>query len=101
MYLQGARLAQVAWTASDSVVIRIRVPNNDPAVDVTDSPYIGFFGFAKRRCGLDLVDAFVDGRIEWDLLDRGTFYQPQYVYKRQDGRHTSAMLQFFRAGFDT
>ena len=64
--------------------------------EIWQSEYLGFFSFSKKKCGLDLVDAFVDGRLKWSIVDKGAYYTTQFAYKRTDGHHTSLTLQFYR-----
>ena len=50
----------------------------------------------KAKCGIDMIDAMEDGRVTWRLYDYGAYYTPQYFYRRQNGRHTAGMIQFYR-----
>ena len=79
----------------ESAVIRTNVFNNIP-FEVWQSEYTGFITFTKKKCGIDLLDALVDGRITWSIIDGGAYYTTQFGYKRVDGRHTSTTLQFYR-----
>ena len=34
-------------------------------------------GYVKKRCAMDFVNAFEDGRISWKLYDYEALYSPQ------------------------
>jgi len=46
-----------------------------------------------------MVNAFIEGRVTWKIYDYGSYYTPQFVYKRLDGQHTAVTMQFFRHTF--
>ena len=76
--------------------MKVNFPNNAAAFDVLNDRYLGFMGYAQRKCGLDFMNAFADGRVTWEINDYGDYYTPQYIYRRSDGRHSSTMMQFYR-----
>ena len=92
---KGARLSKVIFNQGGSVWLRVNFPNN-AAYDILQNPYIGFIGLAKRKCGLDLIDALNDGRVKWKIHDFDDYYTEQFRHKRRDGQQTSVMLQFYR-----
>ena len=53
-------------------------------------------GYARKKCGPDMMEAFADGRLTWSLFDYEGVYEPMSQYYRLDGQHTSTMLQFNR-----
>ena len=88
-------MSKLEFYGVESAYIRTNVYNNSP-FDIINSEYLGFLSFPKKKCGMDLVDAFVDGRLSWSIVDYGPFYYAQYAYKRLDKNHSSATLQFHR-----
>ena len=52
--------------------------------------------YTRKFCGQDWIDAIFDNRLTYEIRDYGDFYTGQYKYKRDIGRHTSAMMQFYR-----
>ncbi|CAG5076718.1 Oidioi.mRNA.OKI2018_I69.PAR.g8528.t1.cds [Oikopleura dioica] len=63
-----------------------------------DTDYTGFLLFFKQDCGIDFLRALEDGRVTWDILDRGNYYTPEFVYHRVDKTQTNVALQFRHAG---
>ena len=97
---KGARVSKVQFTSeTGGILLRVNFFNDAPGIDVVNGKYLGFLGFPKRKCGIDFIDAFIDGRIRWELFDSEAYYTPQYVYKRRSGQHTSVMLQIYRHRF--
>jgi hypothetical protein len=96
---KGAKgMAKLMFFGADMAFIRTNVYNN-ANFDIMTGPYLGFMSFTKKMCGMDLLHAFDDGRLGWGIVDEGVFYDAQFVYKRLDGRHSSATLQFHRHSF--
>lgn len=92
---KGARLSKVIFNEGGRVWLRVNFPNN-AAYDILQNPYIGFIGLAKRKCGLDLIDALNDGRVSWKIHDFDDYYTEQFRHKRKGGQQTSVILQFYR-----
>ena len=73
-----------------------------------DADYTGFLLFFRQDCGQDFLKgsssfqssllslflALEDGRVTWDILDRGNYYTPSFVYRRDDGSQSNVAIQF-------
>jgi len=78
-------------------MLKVNFWNDAADFDIVTGKYIGFLAYPKNKCAIDFVDAFMDGRVTWKMYDYESYYIPQYIYKRQDGRHTSVTMQFYRS----
>ena len=76
--------------------LRVNFRNNAAAYSVVTGEYHGFMSFPRKKCGPDMLDALVDGRVNWAIFDYGEYYEKQYTYQRAAGRHTVTTLQFWR-----
>ena len=91
------------YLSGDVAMVRIDI-NNGANLDVSTGHYIGFLSFPRKRCGYDFVDKLADGTVRWSIVDTWTdkcsmcqpFYKEQYIAKRNDGKHTSTTVQFYR-----
>lgn len=93
---KGASVSKVMFYSETGAILRVNFFNDAADFDVVNDKYLGFMGYPKQKCAIDFVNGFFDGRLSWKVYDYGPYYTSQYEYKRTDGRHTSAMLQFFR-----
>jgi len=93
---KGAKVSKIIFRSFTGVVLRVNFFNTAAAYDIVTGQYLGFMGFAKKKCGIDFVRALEDGRVFTRIYDYGAYYQPQSSHFRLDGQHTSFMMQFHR-----
>ncbi|CBY24934.1 unnamed protein product [Oikopleura dioica] len=89
---RNKNVARPGAVGDDSAKIKFTIYGN-VAVD-----YTGFILFFKQDCGIDFLRALEDGRVTWDILDRGNYYTPEFVYHRLDKTQTNVALQFRHEG---
>merc|ERR1712025_1343514 len=71
---KGTRLSQIMFTGVSTAFIKISVFNNALSlVNLYEDDYTGFIAFTKKWCGMDVINAFEDGRLTWELADNGPF----------------------------
>ena len=101
---KGTKNAKIIYSGESSAFIRVSVFNNDPNVDTYNNDYIGFLGFSKKYCGMDVLRGFDEGRLTVSFVDNGNFYTRYGVdangdtkkwpgYLRAEGRHSSYTIQ--------
>ena len=79
------------------VIMRVNFFNTASAYDIVTGTYLGFMGFPKKKCGIDLVRALEDGRVSLTMYDYGAYYEAIDSYVRVDGQHTAYMFAFDRS----
>jgi hypothetical protein len=90
---KGASVTRTSFRGKDSRILRFAVNNNEGAFD---ADYTGFLGFSKTKCGIDFVNASIDGRLALSLADYEADYEIMYQHKRINGKQTSSITQFYR-----
>jgi len=93
---RGAKNSRAVFNSWTGTLLRVNVFNNAAGLDTQTDTYTGLLGFARKKCGLDMMLAFEDGRITWSLFDYEKQYEPMSQYYRLDGQQSSTMLQFNR-----
>lgn len=92
---KGAAVSRAIFYSATGVILRVNFWN-DASFDIVSSSYFGIMAYPKKKCGIDFVDAFMDGRVTWKIYDYEAEYIPQFLYKRLDGQHSSVTMQFYR-----
>lgn len=97
---KGKNNGKVIAYSHDSAIIRFNFFNTAPAYDLTNEDYIGFLGFPKKLCGIDLLNKIEDGTVKMTFNDYGAFYEEKSKFLRLDQQHTSMMVQISRKKVD-
>jgi len=93
---KGKNNGKVIAYSSDSAIIRFNFFNNAPGYDLTTEDYIGFLGFPKKLCGIDLLNKIEDGTVKMTYNDYGAFYEEKGKYLRMDQAQSNMMVQISR-----
>merc|ERR1712176_1756417 len=93
---KGKNNGKVIAYSHDSAIIRFNFFNTAPAYDLTNEDYIGFLGFPKKLCGIDLLNKIEDGTVKMTYNDYGAFYEEKGKYLRMDQAQSNMMVQISR-----
>merc|ERR1719219_55112 len=93
---KGAKNSKIILRSMTGVIMRVNFFNTASAYDIVTGTYLGFMGFPKKKCGIDLVRALEDGRVSLTMYDYGAYYEAIDSYVRVDGQHTAYMFAFDR-----
>merc|ERR1712157_672598 len=95
--------AKIMYKSDQAAFIKVNIPFW-ASEELKDDEYIGFLQFSRVKCGNDFLDLlagvnFIEGWYYFlgvDMFDYEAVYHWQYRHRHFAGRHSSAVIQFYR-----
>lgn len=96
---RGIKGHKIMETGPGAVMLSVKIKNQITTfLNIRENPYTGFLYFGKKKCGEDFLNAFIDGRLSFVMMDKEKYasaiYDVSYRYKRTDKSLTASILQF-------
>ena len=70
--------------SESGALLRVNFYNDAADFDVVTGKYIGFLAYPKKKCAIDFIDAFMDGRLMWKLYDYEALYTSQERFQKKN-----------------
>ena len=89
----GWGTSKILFSSADSYVVRVNVKQRPG-----DLPYTGAFMFARRYCGPDFMEKFIDGTIQIDVQDKVSSAENFYTFYKEDKKSSAFVVQYSNTG---
>lgn len=72
--------SKIQLYGTTTVEVLVTQNNGVTGMSLASDPYIGYLLYKKQKCGADFMNAFEDGRLQFDIMD----YTEQYDTDEQN-----------------